>query len=240
MALDVPRVLSLLLPLLVGLPLAGCGRTPAATDYFPLAGGRHWTYTQTTERDDGQREEKALRLDNLGAETLADETTWHRHSDDGMHYWLRSDDSGIFRVASRFDLDEFYAPDTPHRYVLKTPFSVGTSWQADTVPYLLERAQQFPPEIRHSHPAVPMNYRIEAVDEAVETPAGHFEHCLRVQGSADLHLYLDAVSGWKDLPLLTREWYCPGVGLVRLSREEHTASSFVTGGSLTLELQQWQ
>ena len=123
--------------------------------------------------------------------------------------------------------------------MLKQPLSVGTSWQADTAPYLLERAQQFPPEIRHSHPAVPMVYRIEATDEAVDTGAGRFEHCLRVQGVASLHLYVDAASGWKDLPLITREWYCPGVGLVRLSREEHTASSFVTGGTLTLDLQSW-
>lgn len=219
--------------------VAGCDRAPASSDYFPLASGQHWTYTETTERDNGQRSQRSLRLDNLGQDRLDDEPAWHRYSDDGMHYWLRSDDSGTYRVASRFELDEFYTPDATRRYVLKQPLRVGTSWQADTAPYLLERAQQFPPEIRHTHPAVPMIYRIEATDEAVDTRAGRFEHCLRVQGVAALHLYVDAATGWKDLPLITREWYCPGVGLVRLSREEHTASSFVTGGTLTLDLQSW-
>ena len=225
---------------LCALLLAACSRSPEGSDYFPLAGGHHWIYTETTERDSGGAQQRPLRLDNLGSETLGEASSWHRHSDDGMHYWLRQDDSGIYRVASRFDLDEFYTPDARPRYVLKKPFAVGTQWQADTAPYLLERAQQFPPEIRHSHPAVPMVYRIEDANATIDTAAGHFDHCLEVKGLAELHLYVDAVSGWKDLPLLTREWYCPGAGLVRLTREEHTSSSFVSGGTLTLDLQQWQ
>ena len=53
---------ALALPML----LAGCSRTPASQDFFPLDSGRHWTYTETTERDNGQRTQRSLRLDNLG------------------------------------------------------------------------------------------------------------------------------------------------------------------------------
>ena len=35
--------------------VAGCDRAPASSDYFPLASGQHWTYTETTERDNSQR-----------------------------------------------------------------------------------------------------------------------------------------------------------------------------------------
>ena len=70
--------------------------------------------------------------------------------------------------------------------------------------------------------------------------AGRYEGCLRVKGVAALRLFADPVAGWKDLPLTTTEWYCPGVGLVRLERDEPAGSSFLIGGRLTMELLAWQ
>jgi hypothetical protein len=120
--------------------------------------------------------------------------------------------------------------------VLKAPITVGTTWRASTVAYLLQRRQEFPREIRHSHPAVPMTYTIEAVGEKVETRAGRFEGCVRVKGLAVLRLFADPVVGWRDMPLTTLEWYCPGVGLVKLERKEPAESTFLSGGRLTMEL----
>ncbi len=117
---------------------------------------------------------------------------------------------------------------------------VGTQWQASTTAYLLQRRNEFPREIRHTHPSIPMQYQIEAVNEAVDTPAGKFEQCLRVKGSATVRLYADPTSGWKDLPLTTLEWYCPGVGLTRLERSEPAGSGFLVGGTLRMELSAWQ
>jgi hypothetical protein len=49
------------------------------------------------------------------------------------------------------------------------------------------------------------------------------------------------VAGWRNMPLTTTEWYCRGVGLVRLERREPSlGSSFLTGGSLTMELVAWR
>ena len=42
------------------------------------------------------------------------------------------------------------------------------------------------------------------------------------------------------MPLTTLEWYCPGVGLVRLERSEPVKSAFPSGGTRTLELESWQ
>ena len=52
-------------------------------------------------------------------------------------------------------------------------------------------------------------------------------------------LFTDGVAGQRDLPVLTREWYCPREGLVRLERDEPTGApgtSFVFGGRLVMEL----
>lgn len=74
----------------------------------------------------------------------------------------------------------------------------------------------------------------------VDSRAGRFEGCVKVKGQASLRLFADPVVGWKDMPLITQEWYCPGVGLVRLVREEPANSTFLTGGTLTMELLEWK
>ena len=84
-----------------------------------------------------------------------------------------------------------------------------------------------------------MRYRIEAVDQRVQTPAGNFGGCLRVQGRATIKLFVDAVGRWDDVPLTTSEWYCPDVGLVRLERKEPSPQKLMRGGTLTMELTAW-
>ena len=51
--------------------------------------------------------------------------------------------------------------------------------------------------------------------------------------------FADPVVGFKDMPLTTTEWYCKGVGLVKLERTEPANSTFLAGGKTTLELLEW-
>jgi hypothetical protein len=226
-----------------GLGLAACRQSPSNDSLFPLDAGHRWTYRVTTRLGEDTSERESLTLRTLGREVVAalgDEAAWRRRSDSGVDYWLRADASGIYRVASKSDLDPEPKPDNPRRFVLKAPFSVGTQWQATTTAYLLMRQNEFPREIRHTHPGVPMTYQIEALAEVLDLPAGHFERCVRVRGVASVRLYADPTSGWRDLPLTSLEWYCPGVGLVRMERSEPAASAFLTGGTRTLELESWE
>lgn len=218
--------------------LAGCA--PAREDaYFPLAPGHRWVYDITTEWENNVVEHEPRVIETLGRERLESGEAWRRRSDSGVDYWLRSDASGIYRVAAKSELQDEPEADKEPRYVLKTPLAVGTSWRSSTTAYLLQRRQEFPREIRHSHPAVPMNYVIEALGETLDVRAGRFEDCLRVKGTAALRLFADPVVGWKDMALVTTEWYCPGVGLAKLVREEPAESTFLTGGRLTMELVDW-
>ncbi|WP_235971141.1 hypothetical protein [Azohydromonas caseinilytica] len=220
--------------------LAGCGR-PAGTELFPLDSGHRWTYELRTEWEDQRVERETRVFETLGRDdALPDGSAWLRRSDAGMDYWLRADDSGVFRVASRSLVQAEPQADEARRYVLKAPLAAGTQWSAPTIAYLLQRRQGFPAEVRYTSPGANMNYVIEALGQAVDTRAGHFEGCLRVKGTAALRLFADPVSGWRDLPLITTEWYCPGVGLVKLQREESAGSAFLLGGTLTMELLSWQ
>lgn len=235
-----PRAWAALLAAAVLALLAGC-KEPPGSSLFPLEEGRRWTYRLSSEWENDTRERETVVLSNLGRDSaLESGSAWHRRSDTGLDYWLRADATGIYRVAAKSDVDAEPKPDPAPRFVLKAPIAVGTSWQTTTTTYLMRRNSEFPPEIRHAHPSVPVVWTIEALDDRVEVPAGRFEQCVRVKGLALLRLFADPVNGFKDMPLTTLEWYCPGVGLVKVERREPANSTFLTGGTMTMELMEWQ
>ena len=217
--------------------LGGCSSGASDKSFFPIDEGRSWTYRVTKTLDEAlEPDVETLTLTTMGHQTLESGPAMRRHTDQGLDYWLRSDDTGIYRVASRGVLEEHPKPDNPPRYVLKKPFVVGTQWEANTVSYVLQRRNEVPKEIRYTHKPVMMIYRIDALDQKIETTAGKFEGCLRVAGEAKIKLYVDAQFSWRDIPLVTTEWYCPGAGLVRTERIEKSPSKFMLGGSVTLDL----
>lgn len=220
--------------------LLACSDPPASTSYFPLEAGHRWQYRQVSDFENATREEEAVVMRTLGEDDPGIGRAWHRRSESGMDYWLRADATGIYRVAAKSDNQPDAVKDDKPRYVLKMPLAAGTQWQAQTTAYLLRRRNEFPPEIRHSHAPVMMTYTLEAQGEAVETRAGRFTDCLRVVGRAVMKVFADPVTGFKDMPLTTTEWYCAGTGLVKLVREEPAQSTFLVGGTLTMELEQWQ
>jgi hypothetical protein len=236
-------VVALVAAFVAAFMLAACGRSASSDSLFPLEAGHRWTYRVTTTGDEGAVERDTLTLRSLGSESnplLGDLPAWRRRSDSGVEYWLREDASGIYRVGSKTDVELEPVLDKPQRFVLKAPYAVGTQWQSSTTAYLLTRRNEYPREIRHSHPSVAMTYVIEAIDEPIETPAKRFDHCLRVRGTASVRVYADPATGWRDMPLTTIEWYCRGVGLVKLERTEPARSAFLSGGARVLELEAWQ
>jgi hypothetical protein len=208
--------------------------------YFPMQMGHRWVYDVKTEWENMIVEHQTQVMTSHGSESIEGGEAFRRRSDDGVEYWLRVDESGIYRVAMKSDLQAEPVLDKGKRYVLKSPLAAGNSWQANTTAYLLHRRQDFPREIKHLHPSIPMVYTIDAVAEPLSTRAGDFKDCLRVRGVADVRLYADPVVGWRNLPLTTLEWYCKGVGLVRLVREEPANTTFLSGGTLTMELLSWR
>jgi hypothetical protein len=218
---------------------AGCGRAPS-DPLFPLEAGRRWSYQVTTAYDDDRAEGFSERVEvrAQGPVQFKGATAWKRISSSGVAYWLRQDASGILRVATQGPLDPEPRTDPEGRYVLKQPHAVGTEWDADTTAYVLRRRNEFPPELRHlaRYRTLPMKYRIAQVDQPLETRAGRFTGCLRVDGTGEIHLYVDELFAYRGVPFTTREWYCPAVGLVRLERVEHSPTKFIAGGTLSMDL----
>ena len=131
-------------------------------------------------------------------------------------------------------MDSEPTADAEPLWVLKAPYQVGTEWTTPTVPYLIQRRNEHPRDLKYTHKAQ-MTWRIEAVDDTVTTPSGTHSPCLRVVGRAELNLYTDPVNGFSNVPLISREWYCQGVGLVKFEREEKVPPGFLSGGTLRAE-----
>lgn len=214
--------------------LAACGQRNLGNDWFPLREGETWNlavrYTTDEPREPEQWTLRVQPPDTWDGQPVA----IRRHSA-GVSWYIRVDDQGIRRVATRTDIDEQPIADTEPIWILKAPFVVGTEWTTHTVPYLIQRRNEHPRDLKHSHRAV-MTWRIEAVDDRVTLAGGKtLEPCLRVLGQARLNLYTDPVNGFNDVPLTSREWYCQGHGLVKVQREEKVPAGFLTGGSMSAE-----
>lgn len=202
---------------------------------FPLTVGKTWVYQVSTEMNDPAIEER-LTLSVDRKIDFEDLTTWVRRSADGAEYYVRRDESGIYRVAHRTDLEEQATKDPGRRYILKTPLQVGAFWESGTtVPYLIRRPNQVPNDLKNSHKAI-MTFRVEALNEEVEVPFAKYSGCVHVIGEASIRIFTDPINGFNDVPLISHEWYCPKVGLVKFSREETVPGQFMTGGKVTYQL----
>ena len=224
---------------MVAVTLSGCQRTDVADGaqaWFPLHGGQVQTYrvTETGEEHGNQAVISEWTLTAKGPSTLEDKPVWLRHHSEGVTFFLEANEQGIRRVATQPDIDSHPTADTEPRWVIKTPLQVGTEWSTPTVPYLLLRKNEHPRSLKHSH-KLNMTWRIASMTDDVTTPAGTFTPCMRLEGEGVLNLFTDPVNGFNNVPIVSREWYCKGKGLVKFEREETVPKGFLTGGKLVAE-----
>jgi hypothetical protein len=185
---------------------------------------------------------QTITLRNFGREDIEGLAAWNRRSNSGVDYWLRSDDTGIYRVATKGPLDAAPIIDTLARFVLKKPHVVGTAWEGFTTTFVYHRKNEVPKELRHvkQYQKIMMQFRIASTTDKVSVPAGEWSNCIRVDGTATIRLYVDEALTFREVPFYHREWYCGGVGLVKLERTETSPTKFLFGGTQILELTSWE
>ena len=219
--------------------VAGCSPAPKGESYFPLNVGASWTYDITNNIDGTVSHETQVNSVPRTIDYVGGDQVYVRRAEMpggiGVEYWLRKDKIGIARIAHRTDADEQAQLDPNARTVLKLPLTVGGSWMVPSQPFVIgPKTDLGQRDIKM--PKVLMTNVVEALNETVTVPVGTFKDCARVVGNGMLPLYLDAVQGFKDIPIINREWYCKGVGLVKVERVEQLSSNFFSGGTITMEL----
>lgn len=219
--------------------LAGCSQSPSLGDsYFPLEVGATWEYDVASDVNSILTHETYTLSVDRTIDTDAGEVYVRRvdvPGTIGIEYWLRKEKDRITRIAQRIDADEQAKLDRNPRVVLKLPVTVGANWMVQTEPFVIAPKLEMGMGTTKM-PKVLMTYNVEAIDETVTVPAGTFKNCARVAGNGNMTLYLDAVQGFRDVPVVNREWYCKGVGLVRVERTETLQSAYYSTGHIKMEL----
>ena len=223
------------------LSLSACDQPAKDNPLFPLAAGKQWTYQIETVYDapDAKTITHTLDIRNLGSAQLSDGSqALVRRSNNGHEYWLVIDDTGIHRVALKSPTKEQAVMDTEARTVLPAGLAVGSTWTNTTVPYLLRRRNASPAEFRYlnKYKDLPMVFKVVDMDTPLQTPAGKFDHCVRVDGSMEMMLWNDEAFAFKPTPIVSREWFCPGVGLAQVERDEPTTAQLNQGGTMRMRL----
>lgn len=232
------RTVSLLVCFLL---LSGCDTQIPETDFFPLHKGLQWDYKVTTTLAGQEPEINHFQINNLGPVNLKGkyegEPVSIRHTSDGTDYYILQDDTGTYRIGKRTLIE--YEPRYEEEIVRVLPnykdLETGRSWSAQSKPYALHST----PGYATSDPqrqTIIMTYELTGTKETVTVPAGTYENCILIEGVAEFSLYADPRLGTQTIFITQSEWYAPGVGLIKLRRNEPLDLEMFRGGSIVYEL----
>ncbi len=224
--------------------LSGCGPDIPENDFFPLQKGVIWQYKVTKNIANNPKINR-FTMTNLGAVELNGDyeglPVYIRRSSQGTDYFILQDDSGSHRVAKRTVVELKPTMDIEERKILPgfKDLEEGRFWSVDTQPYAL-RGVDF-----HSLPdrglkQFVMSNEITDVNATVSVPAGTFENCILVTGQGQISMYVDPRLGYQDILITQKEWYAPGIGLVKLTRDEPMDLPMFKGGTIIFELESFK
>ncbi len=234
-----------LILLVLSVPMfSGCEQQVSKEDYFPLQEGLSWQY-RVTENLLDEEHRRSFSIENLGSVSLKgdyeDLPVSVRRTSDDTDYYIVQDDTGSHRIATRTVIEFKPRFDSEERTILppKSSWGSGVAWHVESIPYVLHttRNQSMPdPKKRR----FVLTYEILDTDSEVIVPAGIFKNSLKIRGRGVVSFYADPMKGYQDVNVVQTEWYAPGVGLVKLVREEPMDLKFFKGGSITFELERFE
>lgn len=225
------RVCGCVLIALIGL-LSGCGS--GSGDYFPFDTGRSWLYSGTLTTMDGAF--GRLYPVQAGApETFVGETVYPQTILAGRRYLYAQREDGIWRVARQWGARKELVPYLKPELVLPDE-DAPQSWQSQTITQVLEVTGPPQETLFKVRETVPMTYTLAERDARIQTEAGNFSGCIRVEGRGRIHTDVGNYIGKVRIEVESNAWYAPDVGLVRIERTERTSSKAIEYGHLALEL----
>lgn len=230
---------SALLAVLLG--SAACGKIFGASDYFPTDKGLKWDYAiQYSWEEDKKLTHLSMSALGEGKVYLPNDkvaTYPVRQSHTGTDYYIDEQDDGYYRVAKRLVVELKPKPDEKPLLILPKGKNLrkGYTWSQMGNPYTVQWKPPFT-EMNASIKPFDMLYEIAALNDTVETPAGKFENCVRVEAYGRMVLYADPRTGYTEVDVAHREWYAPGVGLVKLERDEPVRLNAIEGGKISMVL----
>lgn len=213
------RLLSvLLLPVLVGCPAD-------EPRYYPIDDSSWWVFDVSSTILDETRASRFVAR-NLGVQH--DGTLRQAYQAYGVTA-LDTAGGAVVRTSA--------VPGAPRHTILPASPAPGQRWQvASSLRVIESRTFARQDRIGRRRYAVDIEKSVAATDASVITTAGRFGDCLLIVGRGVSWVRTDRGNSSAEVRVETREWYAPGLGPVRVERNETSASTFLINGRETWEL----
>ena len=203
-------------------------------EYFPQAEGIRWLYSLTYETVDESRNER-LMIENLPAAEMDGHEVLLQKTLQGDELVYSEREEGLFRDGY------FTGRGAKRRFVpqeqllIPRPAVTGAKWQSTLKTIALENGGPRGVVIDEQ---VSVEAVVKSLNDVVNVKAGRFRNCLRIEkvGEKDIPLGKYQYIGNTRLRVRETSWYAPGVGLVKVSRQEETDARLLKQGKYELEL----
>lgn len=209
--------------LLAALFLAGaCAEPePLRADYFPTLPGYQWEYdiSRKTPIPLEPVLQKSIVL-NLKAETRAGVRRYpKRYANGGKRFFIKSA-TGVWHDGGG---------ENGRAQLIAYPPEPGTEWSAPSRLYLFDLPKKLDEGRKLISRDLTLDYAIASRAETVDVPAGRFFDCLRIDAVGFLDLPRRLMLGIKIIKVKQTEWYAPGVGLIKKTRQEYALPNLYPG-----------
>ena len=217
---------------------AACERNDRGS-YYPLESGRWWQYTTTTVVLDEPVEQKLL-IANLGTGKLEGRIVNVQRVQRGLFRYFVDNDDGVARVAARSENAPITKFDPP-QIVIPGMREAGTKFTIRSGLRVIEsRTFARQDKLRPRKIPIELLARVDGIDDVVETPAGIFEHCLRIVSEGSTFVRVDRGNASAEVTVTQSDWYAPGIGLVKSERTEQSDSTFLKSGNYLQVLERYR
>lgn len=229
-----PWVLGLSILVSLGFELTGCRNADHTTSYFPVEPGHEWQYRVQRSTMDGTEELRHI-VRSIAPPAQMAGITGAKAGLDGRTTFYTSDAQGVYRLAPAGPAERS-GPATISELVLPHTPTADSTWRSPARTSLLESSAPPWETLFRVRTQLLMDYQVEDLDASITTPAGHFEHCLLILGTASETRNAGTLIGEAHIRITVREWYAPGIGMVRMEREEIMDNAAIDRGTVVMEL----
>lgn len=207
--------------------------------YFPLSNGYKWRYDVSLVTRDGLENQKYI-LNNIGQGELDGVPVSLRKSLDGTILYYSISDEGIHYLGNTDGLSINPVFNEDKQLVIPKQLSVGIEWEQSTHTKLLIKTGPQRKTVFKIVAEVPLEVKIESLDEIVTVPAGRYDNCMKITMSGSTFKNAGKYVGLTLVNVEQINWYAPGIGLVKMERLETTQRKALDKGTLLIELAEFE
>ena len=203
-------------------------------NFYPHQQGLVWNYEIKINSDyTGSTDIKRLTVTNIASNIMGKGIIFSKIYSNGniLSFFKDKFEDNLIRTAAKIVSKSGY--DEPVEKIIypSLDFKVD-NWETKSQ---LHITKGFQPPLRDFIPSAIFNifYSIKKRNVSINVKAGNFKNCVYIEGKGKSEFIADTRSGPINVDIFIKEWVCPGVGIVKQQRQEHTkASAF---GNMSLE-----